>query len=58
MMFESEAGESFAEIVLEEQQKIRTRGNVPWVFRPNAVISKWFGIEMGILSLEVYGLIE
>lgn len=50
MMFESEAGESFAEIVLEEQQAVRTRRNVPWVFRPNAVIAKWFGIEMGNLS--------
>ena len=49
MRFDSEAGQSYAESVLEQQ---RFRGpSIPWIFRPNRVIAKWLGIQNGTPSL-------
>lgn len=54
MRFESDAGESYAEIILEQQ---RSRGpSIPWIFRPNRLIAKWLGIQNGTRSLTFEGL--
>jgi hypothetical protein len=50
MKFESVSGDEYAEIILESRRGGR-RKYVPWAFRLNGILAKWFGVQMGISSL-------
>jgi hypothetical protein len=46
MRFHSGSGDEYAEIILEDGRGER-RKYVPWAFRANNVLAKWFGAQMG-----------